>query len=114
MMVQSGRSYPLGLTDQRRHSFHRVHRHEPRRYHCTHRRAGGTERRDGTQPANEDHVQYEVQHGHGDAEDHGRARIPSGAQRATKHKENEHAAAEEEHDAQERQCFCLYFGCGVD
>src|SRR5262249_9444366 len=94
--------------------YHRVRRHKTGSDHRPHRRTGGAERGDRPQPADQDDVQREVQRRHDDAEDHWRARVARRSQRAAEHVEDEHAAAEEKRDAEERQRFRLHFGRGVD
>jgi hypothetical protein len=73
-----------------------------------------TERRDGTEAANEDDVQQDVEHRHRHAEDHRRARISGRAQRAAQHEEDHGTARRHEHDAQEGQGFLLHRRRRVD
>ena len=52
-------------------------------------------------------------HGHGDAQHHGCACVAGGTERAGQHEEQHHPAAEQKHDAKERQCLGLHGGSGV-
>ena len=91
----------------------RVQRHEPRGDHRPHRRAGGPERRDGTQARDQDEVEHQVEHGGHDAEHHRRPGVPRGAERAAQHVEHQHPAAEQEHDAEEGERLRLHRGLRV-
>ena len=48
-----------------------------------------------------------------DAEDHRRARVAGGAKRDAEHEEQHHPAAEQEHDAEERQRLGVHRRRGV-
>ena len=106
MIVQSGPKPPSARESRRPSrrataSTARRARPAPDAMHGSHRRARRAERGNRAEPADEDDVEHEVQHRHGDAEDHRRARVAGRAQRAAEHEEHHHAAAEHEHDAQE-------------
>ena len=87
---------------------------QPRRDGCAHRRALRAERRDWSEPPDEDEVEREIEHRHRDAEHHRRARITGRPQRRAQHEEHHHAADEDEHDAEERQRFGFDGRRGVD
>jgi hypothetical protein len=66
------------------------------------------------EPGDEQQVQDQVQHRHGDAQPQWSPRIAGGTQRRRQHEEQHHAEAEHEVDAQERQRLRPHFGGGVD
>jgi hypothetical protein len=71
-------------------------------------RAGSAERWNRPEAADQNHIQHQVENGERYAQDHRRAGITGGAECPAKHEEDQHAAAEEEHDPKEGEGLLLH------